>query len=338
MQRESPVKRAAAILDPARLVCLDCGSWIPRGHARCERCGGAGSRAGHCRPVVAVVDDTPPLPDPWTVLGSWPAGCLLSLTGPPGAGKSTLAAILARWSDAPGRPSTWITAEQSGAEVGAMFRRVTPGYCPDVAVVADPGAAVAHVNGARGLVVVDSLTALAEWAGQVDILGQIDAWAQGGEGRRAVVILQVNADGEGAGRREIPHLVDAVAVVAPAEGLSRLDLTKNRNGPAAGVYFSIGAGGIAVPRWPYAYSVEGERGSYRLHPYPVPGARWAGVLAMLHAQGTLRPGTASAAIPCDAYPGGAAEPGDIAARRQFAELHGLAWLEPGECNLSRGDE
>jgi hypothetical protein len=145
-----------------------------------------------------------------------------------------------------------------------------------------------------------------------------------------LLIQQINAAGAGAGFLELPHLVDACGLIEK-DTVRRLSFWKNRMGPIGSVLFTIGANGVDAIRLDQAsYSVEGEPGEYRLHPWPLPGGKWAGLFDRAwkgKKAPPAVPGLACAALPVAGYPGGVLRPLDQADRRRFAELHGLRWVD-----------
>lgn len=308
---------------PNSVNCYDCGA--PCGRVpSCPVCGSQRlTTTGRCRPRLVPPAAAMDLPGPWKLLHAWPEGCSVSISGGPGVGKSSLCALFhGLWR------MTWCTAEESGAQAGRMFRRIYPDRePPDVYTTSTPGA-VREVLAAvtEGLVVLDSATAVAGWERQVELLEHVDDWLLDGPNRRFLAILQVNGQGEAAGRMEVTHLVDACCHVDDDHGFSRLSAWKNRNGPVGSAIFELTAQGPRTPELPYAYSVEGSRGRYYLLPYPMPGGRYHGYLhALMKGREDPIHGVATAAIPVPAYDRGLFFPADVAARRAFAEAHGLTW-------------
>lgn len=307
-----------------KLNCYDCGTPCSLAPS-CPECGSTRLTAsGRCRPRRAPAAEAVTLPGPWALLGSWPAGCSIAISGGPGSGKSSLCSLFAAlW------PMTWLTAEETGNQTGRMFGRLHRDLePPEVVVVRTPAQALAALaTVSEGIAVLDSLTALAGWEQQVTMLEQADDWLLGGRDRRLLIIQQINGRGEAAGRMELAHLVDACLDIEDDSGFSRLSAWKNRNGPIGSRYFELGASAPTTPRFPYAYSVEGTRGSYRLLPYPLPGGKFSGYLhGLMHERIIPISGVATAAIPVPSYPRGLFFPSDVAARRRFAQEHGLTWL------------
>lgn len=300
-------------------VCYDCAGAVELNDLLCPHCASSSLTCGRARPTRAGSSSTLTLPHPWSVMGRWDVGGVVSLAGPPGSGKSTLAALTS--------PVLWLTFEQTPGQAAGMLRRVATGELPEIVELHESQALLRELHSVvRGMVVLDSLTAAAGLDEQVQIMKGIVRWARGGD-RRALVIRGVTSDDSAAGRRQLDHQVDVTCVVQQSEdGLRRLSVEKNRFGPLQSSYFAIGAHGVASPSWPYSYSVEGKPGAYALHPYPMEGARWAGLLARRFGD-TPEPGWASAGRVVSGYAGGRLVPADEAERRAFAERHGLRWLE-----------
>lgn len=309
-------------------TCLACGFETAKIMVSCPECGGtAWVKATDAirieRPRASAIQDAP-LPGPWSVAGRIPAGSLVSLSGQPGAGKSSLAAALA----ASRAPAAWLTAEQTTAAAARFLARFAEAEAiPTIYPAHDRGAVDRFVRDLPRfrLGVVDSLTQLGGWDEQARILDAIRLACKA-HAVTAVLIQQVNARGAGAGLTEIRHMVDQIAYCESAEGgLRRLGIEKNREGPVGSRYYSLDAA-LTVPTFPAAYSVEGDPGSYGLHPFPLPGARWAGILAACK-PGILLDGIASAGIMAPCYRNGILYPADVLARQAFAEAHGLRWID-----------
>lgn len=323
------MQSAAKTLRGKPLTCWDCGTQYPSGTLQCGTCGGLTlTSTGESRPRLARPEPSTGLPWPWALLDVWPEGGAVTISGGPGSGKSSLAALLVRRFE----HVTWATAEQTGTQAGLLFARLTPGTTPDVFVFSGPGplkALIARLTG--GLLVVDSLTQAGGWAEQAELAELAVQWVRGGPGRRLLFILQVNGEGRQAGQLEIPHLVDTCCDVSAAGGLRMFAAWKHRHGPIGSAYFRLVAEGPVAVRFPFAYSVEGEPGRYRLHPWPMRGAEWAGLYDARKADGKpALSGVACAAIPVDGYDGGYLVPADTPERRAFAEAHGLRWIPDEE--------
>ena len=300
--------------------CYRCGTPWDESEICCPSCGGTDPSYGSARPTYTVGDEAQRFDGPWQMLPWIPTGSV-AMFGGPGAGKSSLAAMI--------RPRMWITKEQEPRPVGNMFRRLIADYMPDVRVAdSAEDVATALSECERGPVVLDSLTAF----GLKDALvsaHMLVEWARR-HNDRALAIVQVNKDGQLAGYMEIPHLFDAVVNVTPDPwGVRSFRVTKSRWSSLGAVYWSFDKDGkIQIPSFNAAYSVEGEPGEYWLHPYPLKGAKWSGMLNALAEAGTLRPGCACAATEASYLATGFLEPMDATERRAFAERNGLVWLDP----------
>ena len=316
--------------------CADCGATSTQNSLTCTTCGsGNTARGGVLKPTKVVPVRSLPLPWPWDGLGAYPEGAVVSLTGGPGSGKSTIAAVVAG-----AAPSvTWITSEQTPLQVAAFHRRLSLPI-PSIGTCSTPGQVRDVLRSAStGFVVLDSLTHMGGWTEQAQILHLLRGWCVAEAGRWGLVIMQVNGQGDAAGLMELPHMVEATCAVSADSmtGLRSLSASKNRNGPLFTRLFGIGPGGlehVAELAQGASYSIEGGPGAYRLHPWPLPGARWAGLLDK------VKPGTgyASAAILAPSYASGVLEPADVEERRTYAVAHGLTWLNPDGDALKTEDK
>ena len=99
---------------------------------------------------------------------------------------------------------------------------------------------------------------------------------------------------------------------------------------------------INKPVFEAAYSVEGASGSFYLHPYPIKGSKWAGLLGVLSDNNNLHSKDCSSAQIAPYMPYGFIEPMDVAERKNFAEKAGLKWISPSEIlnllPISTGEE
>jgi hypothetical protein len=284
----------------------------------CPACKGSDRARGAARPIRPAQNDTALFDGPWKLL-PWPKQGTVAMYGGPGAGKSSLAGLL--------RPTRWLTREQEPKPVGDMFRRILPDFMPSVETVETPEDVKRVLSETqRGPVVMDSLTAFGLREALV-VAHMLVHWAQRNNDR-ALAIIQLNKDGQAAGYMEIPHLFDAIANVSPDPwGVRAFRITKSRWSALESIYWTFDKEGkLTIPEFPAAYSVEGGPGEYWLHPYPLKGAKWTGVLGALHAAELLRPGCASSAIVAGYMPTGFLEPMDIEERRRFAERNGLSWV------------
>lgn len=311
----------------AEEYCYACGTtWSP-GYITCVACGATDKGAGTSRPVVHVKDDTQCFMGPWEML-PWPRSGAVGMYGGPGAGKSSLAAMI--------RPRVWITKEQVPKPVGEMFRRLWgDGWMPQVHAVQDSGdvAKVLEMH-YKGPIVLDSATALKLKDGLLASEMMVK-WAQD-RNDRVLIIIQINKDQQAAGYMEIPHLVDAVVNISPDPwGVRSFRINKSRWSALGATYWGFNAEGkVEVPDFPASYSVEGSPGEYWLHPFPIRGSKWSGLLAALSADEQLKPRHASAAVRAPYMEHGFVEPMDVHERKRFAESHGLKWIKPEEVQIS----
>lgn len=335
-------------------TCYDCGARVPSTYLLCPECASGHITAGRGRPRVVVDEsaDAIELPYPWSALGLWPDQTVIALVGPPGSGKSTLAAQI--------QPDVWITTEQTIRRAAQLMERV--GADPEIVEIhgvrpAEPGpddepdadrarfdtrvskpgrreTLAEAIEGHSGVVVVDSVTELGHHDRALEATRLLREWVDAQGDRRAVVIVGVNAAGQAAGRKQLIHLVDQFVFIEPHDDGSRsFNIQKNRSGPEDNVYFRIDERGIRRPSFPYAYSVEGAPGAYQLVPYPTRGAKWQGVIeryqqTMLRGEPGDLSGLAGAGQFVPGYPDNTLQPADVDARRRFAELHGLTWINP----------
>jgi hypothetical protein len=304
--------------------CYRCGTPWPSQALICPACGGIDRAEEQARPTVEVQNDFETFQFPWDEL-PWPRQGSVVLYGGPGAGKSSIAGQI--------NPTNWLSKEMDPKPVARMLRRVCTGTMPAISMV-NNAKDVARVLGqiTKGPIVLDSLTSL----GAQDALAAGYLLCEWGKTHddRVLAILQVNKAGEGAGYMQIPHLFDTVVeLTKDAMGLRLLNVTKSRWSGLSSKYWTFDrAGKTVIPDFEAAYSVEGTPGEYWLHPYPMNGARWAGMLDMLDSAGKLKPGSASAAMAAQYMKTGFVEPADVAERRDFAVRHGLQWLEPEDAS------
>ena len=313
------------------VFCYTCGTSWPRGYLACPACGGTDKSNGESRPTARVHGDSQRYMGPWSLV-PWPRSGVVGMYGGPGAGKSSLAAMI--------RPKVWLTKEQIPKPVGEMFRRLWgEGSEPLVHTVesSDDVRRVLEMT-YRGPLVLDSATALKLQDG-LRASELITQWAQDRDDR-ALIIIQINKDGQSAGYMEIPHLVDAVVNISPDPwGVRAFRLTKSRWCDLGSTYWGFSPEGkVEIPDFPAAYSVEGSPGNYWLHPFPIRGSKWEGLLAAMSADECLEPRTASAAVRAAYMPHGFVEPMDVYERRRFAEGHGLQWLHPQDFKPKKKDK
>ena len=247
------------------LTCTECGWTTGRWVGRCQQCQAWGSlsdaapRAGvlpSSRPSqaatriteVAATDaraEATGIGELDRVLGEGLVpGAVVLLGGEPGVGKSTLLLeVAARWAAA-GRPTLYVTAEESAAQVRVRADRT--GALADQLYLAaenDLATILGHVEAlSPSLLVLDSVqtvvTAAAEGvAGGVTQVREVtNALVQTAKRRGMAVLIigHVTKDGHLAGPRTLEHLVDVVLSFEgePHSGLRMVRATKNRFGPA----------------------------------------------------------------------------------------------------------
>jgi DNA repair protein RadA/Sms len=172
-------------------------------------------------------------------------GAVVLLAGEPGVGKSTLLLEVAhRWAEGSGRPSLYITGEESAGQVRLRAERT--GNLHDelyLAAESELSALIGHVDAVRpGLLIIDSVQTISsvEIDGAAGGVTQVRAMAAAlvalAKERDLPVVLvgHVTKDGSVAGPRLMEHLVD---VVLHFEGDRHSTLrlvrgVKNRFGPA----------------------------------------------------------------------------------------------------------
>lgn len=314
--------------------CYKCGTPVPRDTEACDACGGMEFDEQVVRPSPLDGEEPSiPLPGPWNVVQRWPESTVLSITGGPGTGKSTLVGML--------RPDLWMTAEQTPRRAVVTLVRsqhATPETYErvDIAPIRKADDVERRLRDVEsGLVALDSLTRAGSWDTQVEILEAMNEWAQSGPDRRVVAILQYNKRGEAAGLNAVEHLVDfCLDAYKDPSGLRVLSCWKNRSGEATARYFKLDEHGVGRPKFEVAaYSVEGDKGEFVLHPWPMKGAIWSELLDVLFGRRRGRNPTRGVAVPgiagCGLYQPGyernVLEPADVDERRRFAEEHGLTW-------------
>jgi DNA repair protein RadA/Sms len=192
----------------------------------------------------------------YLVGGGWVAGCAYFLVAEPGTGKSTLALdVSARWSG-----SAYLTSEESAGAIRLRAERIG---C-DLDAIESVGEiteieALDELPPACRVVVVDSINGLASnglgKAGSnaqlVHATGRAVAWARA---RRGVALLigQVNGDGEAAGAAAVRHMVDCLIWAArPTDTPNapfKLWTDKNRHGELREITAQHTARGLAYAR------------------------------------------------------------------------------------------
>lgn len=307
---------------PPQHYCYTCGTPWPPEWAICDACGSEDRAADVARPLRAVPGDHKTFPGPWKLL-PWPGQGAAAVYGGPGAGKSSLAAML--------KPTQWLTKEQAPKAAGDMLRRIIPDHMPQIHAVKDPKQVYQILQETfAGPIVVDSLTAFG--LREALVIGHMLVdWARKNDDR-SLAILQVNKGGDAAGYKEITHLFDAICNLTPDKwGVRIFEIEKSRWSPLGSLYWTFDdAGQIAIPEFNAAYSVEGAGGTYWLHPFPMKGAKWSGLLTVMGELGLLKPGVASAAVIAPYMPDRFLKAMDHIERRRFAEAQNLEWLEPAD--------
>jgi len=319
--KREPPKRPDHRVSGEKSYCYECGTPWDESELSCGACGSKDREIGAARPRTQAPGDGVRFSGPWEMI-PWPGQGAVSITGGPGAGKSSLAGIL--------RPTYWLTKEQEPKHVGTMFQRLLPdGHMPIVVSIDTPEKAEAVLRAVRhGPVVFDSLTALGLREALVTA-HIMTRWARDNNDR-SLSILQFNKDGQAAGYNEIPHLFDCnIEAEADQWGVRVFNIRKSRWCPLDSMYWRFNENGMLdIPKFNAAYSVEGRPGSYSLHPYPVQGAKWSGLIAALNEAGLLRPGVAACATSATYMETGFLEPMDVHERKRFAERHELEWITP----------
>jgi DNA repair protein RadA/Sms len=183
-------------------------------------------------------------------------GAVVLLAGEPGVGKSTLLLeVAARWARA-GRPTLYVTAEESAAQVRQRAERTRALHeSLYLAAESDLGTVLGHIESLRpGLLVLDSVQTVSTAEGVAGGVSQVrevtSALVRVAKQRNLPVVLigHVTKDGAVAGPRTLEHLVDVVLSFEGDRhsGFRMLRASKNRYGPADEVgCFELGAGGIA---------------------------------------------------------------------------------------------
>lgn len=184
-------------------------------------------------------------------------GAVVLLAGEPGVGKSTLLLeVAARWAKN-GRPTLYVTGEESAAQVRLRAGR-TNGLADRLYLAAetDLGTVLGHIEEvAPTLLVLDSVqtigTAEADGSpGGVTQVREVTAALVRVAKRRGMAVIivgHVTKDGSIAGPRLLEHLVDVVLAFEGDRhsGFRMVRATKNRFGPADEVgCFEMGENGI----------------------------------------------------------------------------------------------
>ncbi len=260
-------------------TCTECGWTTVRWLGRCGECQTWGSIAEAGAPKVTQVRSSVPVSkavpikdvDPDLairtltgvgeldrVLGDGLVpGAVVLLAGEPGVGKSTLLLeVAAHWARA-GRPTLYVTGEESAAQVRLRAGR-TNALADQLYLAAenDLGTVLGHIEEvAPSLMVLDSVQTIgrAEADGspggvtQVrEVTGALVRVAKR-RGMAVIIVGHVTKDGAIAGPRLLEHLVDVVLAFDGDRhsGFRMVRATKNRFGPADEVgCFEMGESGI----------------------------------------------------------------------------------------------
>ena len=313
--------------------CRKCGSPWQDVWVICGGCGSSSSNRvlGYARPTVDAKGDEISFVGPWRVI-PWPGQGAVAMHGGPGSGKSSLAALLL--DDDGGKldnsGGVWISKEQDPKPIGKMMRRIVPGRTlpPPLYRVEKPQDVLELLETiTKGPVIMDSLTAFG-LREALHVAHIIHSWTKDNN-ERSLCIIQVTKEGSAAGYMEIIHLFDAiVGLGADKWGMRQFRVEKNRWGPEEVLYWRFGTTGIEQPDFDASYSVEGNPGSFYLHPYPLSGSKWCGILDLLDCEHLLGPGLACAAHHASYMPTGFIKAPQSVERRRFAEANGLRWVDP----------
>ena len=306
--------------DYQRTYCYNCGTPWSFSEIICPQCGSTDKSQLISRPLQRTENEFQCFDGPWSEI-PWPTQGTVAVYGGPGTGKSSLSSLI--------QPTHWLTKEQEPQPASMMFRRTTPSWMPKIAAVDSPEEVREVLSTIEsGPVVVDSLTAFG-LKESLEIAHIMVSWSRDNNDR-CLAILQANQGGGAAGYLEIPHLFDCVVRVEHDPwGVRVFRIEKSRWCSLENIYFSFSdTGAVIEPDFPAAYSVEGNSGAYYLHPFPVKGAKWDGLVRSLNELSELEPRTASSAQIAPYMPSGFVSPMDGRERRRFAERAGLTWIDP----------
>lgn len=260
------------------LRCTECGWTTPRWLGRCPQCqawgsleatGGGGAAPATARPARSAqrIGDVPTdearaestgLAELDRVLGEGlVGGSVVLLGGEPGVGKSTLLLeVASRWA-ARGRPTLYVSAEESAAQVRLRAGR-TGSLARDLYLAAesDLGTILGHVEElSPSLLVLDSVQTVSAAdtdgipGGVTQVREVTNALVRVAKSRSMAVLIigHVTKEGALAGPRTLEHLVDVVLSFEGDRhsGVRLVRASKNRFGPADEVgCFSLGERGI----------------------------------------------------------------------------------------------
>lgn len=318
-------------------VCLNCARSRRAGEWSCPGCG-CDSYGERISTDTGPAGDEGALPLGGLLAGlvNLPPGKLALMHGPKGWGKTTIAF---QAFDHP-----WIVSNESAIGlVRAYCRRLGVRYAgisttklieePDQPVMVDfdlPDEVPREI-------VLDSTT-IGEPALTLRALKALRDLCEL-HGSRAIAIAQVTSDGEARGGPQIQHLPDVVIRLEAVEGTRQLVVEKNRFGPEGIRSYELTAEGARLPTRTAYYTVEGTAPRFRLLQHPHPQARYNGLYRAVerllqkdqpvpHSLRLPPPPLATAALESVLYPSGLVEPEDVAARRRFAEDHGVTFFSP----------
>lgn len=313
-----------------RRVCFECSRPVPDENDEiCPYCGSQDIDERHARPSKTEPIVIPTAPFPWNHQ-ALRHGCTLILTGGPGSGKTSSCIKL--------DPKLYVTTEQEIQEVAHAWYRLMPHR---------PAPLISNVYAPHEL--YEDLAFLE--AGEIGVVDSISQFSDGPEaskimkkvieetrrkGAILIFIAQFTKAGDMKGPNMLNHMVDAIVEIPDDPlGMRQLTAKKNRFGDLWSQYFTFTKHGELVEQpFDYAYTVEGSAGNYRLHLFPMSGAKLDGILKELAENNILIEGMASAAVKSRGYQHGFAEPPDSDRRKEFAIRHGLQWVGPEEaCEL-----
>lgn len=305
------VRCATSVIDPLAIGCPSCQSTDLS-----ER---------HSRPRYVAPTNVIQMPFPFDGVRIGQGKTIL-LAGDKGSGKTTICMRL--------HPTRIATSEQEADAVAQTWYRVNgeDSAPPTISHCYTFEQLLEDIEGLEEdeLVLVDSVAQFAAVHEQTEIMHAcIEAIRKAKA--RGIFITQFNASGEPFGVNELQHAVDVVLIIDTDDGMRRLSATKDRGGPVSARYFRLTGAGPVPETFEYGYTVEGNAGRYRLHLYPYPGAKYAGIMDTLAKAGATLHRRCSAAIECRGYTHGYAEPSDVSDRRRFAESHNLEWVSPEDC-------
>lgn len=300
------------------MYCAKCGRSHVEDEWSCPSCGG-------CIFVPALDASVRPEAEASTLRGVLsrvavlPRNGSMLLYGPPAGGKSTLA--LTAFS----RPAV-ISTEMSPAAVVSYGHRlgvyVTKAAPPETLPAEDGSCTWSwswEPEDPDGLV-LDSVNGAAD-------PGAFLSWGIAEARRRRlplIAIAQITTDGSVRGGTSLPHLVDVVVHVGPANGQQLARCEKCRFGPPGTALFGLGGAGAELSQG--LFVVTGRAPAYKLEAWP-----WApsDVYTAADAGRLTLPAPPLAVAARMTRSMGWIEPPDMDARRAFAEASGVTYYSPG---------